>query len=114
MARNDQAVRLLVLLKRLEASRHGPHAGAVGRVSSARFHPPSRTIRRDLAGLEEPGYPLVTERINGHTCWRLMEDFRNIPASGFSPSELMALTFSRRLISPLEGTELHTSLNPPW
>ena len=39
-----------------------------------------------------------------------MEGFRNVPGLRFSPSELMALTFSRRLITPLEGTELHTSL----
>lgn len=110
MARNDQAVRLLVLLKQLEASRQGLTLEQLTEslAPGSTRHP--RTLRRDLAALEEAGYPLVTERINGHTVWQLMEGFRNVPGLRFSPSELMALTFSRRLITPLEGTELHTSL----
>ena len=110
MARNEQAVRLLVLLKQLEASRQGLTLEQLGGslAPGSTRHP--RTLRRDLAALEEAGYPLVTERINGQTVWRLMEGFRNVPGLRFSPSELMALTFSRRLITPLEGTELHTSL----
>lgn len=110
MPRNDQAVRLLVILKQLEGARHGLTLEqlADSLAPGSTRHP--RTIRRDLAALEEAGYPLVTERINGQTCWRLMEGFRNVPGLRFSPTELMALTFSRRLISPLEGTELHTSL----
>jgi predicted DNA-binding transcriptional regulator YafY len=109
MARNDQAVRLLVVLKQLEASRQGLTLEQLAEslAPGSTRHP--RTLRRDLVALEEAGYPLVTERINGQTCWRLMEGFRNVPGLRFSPSELMALTFSRRLITPLEGTELHTS-----
>jgi predicted DNA-binding transcriptional regulator YafY len=48
--------------------------------------------------------------VEGQVRWKLLEGFRNIPALRFSPSELMALTVSRRLIAPLEGTELHASL----
>ncbi len=110
MPRNDQAVRLLVVLKQLEASRHGLTLEQLSDSLAPGSTRHLRTIRRDLAALEEGGYPLVAERINGHTCWRLMEGFRNVPGLRFSPSELMALTFSRRLITPLEGTELHTSL----
>ncbi len=110
MPRNDQAIRLLVVLKQLEASGQGLTLEqlADSLAPGSTRHP--RTLRRDLAALEEAGYPLVTERINGQTIWRLMEGFRNVPGLRFSPSELMALTFSRRLITPLEGTELHTSL----
>ncbi len=110
MPRNDQAVRLLVVLQKLEASRRGLTLEQLAEslAPGSTRHP--RTLRRDLAALEEAGYPLVTERINGHTCWRLMEGFRNVPGLRFSPTELMALTFSRRLVAPLEGTELHTSL----
>jgi predicted DNA-binding transcriptional regulator YafY len=71
----------------------------------------SRTIRRDLEALEAAGYPLVTDRVNGQTRWRLMEGFSNIPALGFSATELMALTFSRNLLKPLDGTEIQASLN---
>ncbi|MCC2643538.1 MAG: putative Transcriptional regulator [Nitrospira sp.] len=110
MSRNDQAVRLLVVLQKLETSRQGITLEQLAEflAPGSTRHP--RTLRRDLAALEEAGYPLVTERINGHTCWRLMEGFRSVPGLRFSPTELMALTFSRRLIAPLEGTELHSSL----
>jgi predicted DNA-binding transcriptional regulator YafY len=71
----------------------------------------SRTVRRDLEALEAVGFPLVVEKHNGQTRWRLMEGFRDIPALGFSATELMALLLSRDLLKPLEGTEIAESLN---
>jgi predicted DNA-binding transcriptional regulator YafY len=71
----------------------------------------TRTVRRDLEALEAVGFPVVSERHNGQTRWRLMEGFRDIPALGFSATELMALTFSRKLLRPLEGTEIQSALN---
>lgn len=70
-----------------------------------------RTVRRDLEALAAVGFPLVTERRSGQTRWRLMEGFRDIPALGFSATELMALLLSRNLLKPLEGTEIAQSLN---
>lgn len=110
MPRNDQAVRQLVIVNRLEASRHGLTLNQLAEAidPAATRHP--RTLRRDLAAIEAIGWPLVTERVEGQVRWKLLEGFRNIPALRLSPSELMALTVSRRLIAPLEGTELHASL----
>ncbi len=110
MPRNDQAIRQLVILNKLEASRHGFTLDQLAEAidPAATRHP--RTLRRDLAAIEAVGWPLVTERIDGQVRWKLLEGFRNIPALRLSPSELMALTVSRRLIAPLEGTELHASL----
>jgi predicted DNA-binding transcriptional regulator YafY len=71
----------------------------------------SRTVRRDLEALEAVGFPLILEKHNGVTRWRLMEGFRDIPALGFSATELMALLLSRNLLKPLEGTEMAESLN---
>lgn len=110
MPRNDQAIRQLVILNKLEASRQGltltQLADAID--PAAARHP--RTLRRDLAAIEAVGWPVLTERIDGQVRWKLLEGFRNIPALRLSPTELMALTVSRRLIAPLEGTELHASL----
>ena len=110
MPRNDQAVRLLVILQKLEASRQGMTLEQLSEslAPGSTRHP--RTLRRDLDALEEAGYPLVTDRVDGRTKWRLLDGFRHIPALRLSPTELMALTFTRRLIAPLEGTELHASL----
>ena len=71
----------------------------------------SRTVRRDLEALEAVGFPLVVEKHHGQTRWRLMEGFRDIPALGFSATELMALLLSRNLLKPLEGTEIAESLH---
>ncbi|BFU90895.1 MAG: transcriptional regulator [Nitrospira sp.] len=110
MPRNDQAVRQLIILKKLESSRHGltleQLADSFG--PSTPRHP--RTVRRDLDAIESAGYPLLTERVDGHTRWKLLEGVRHAPALRFSPTELMALALSRRLIAPLEGTALHASL----
>jgi len=108
--RNDQAVRQLVILHKLEASRQGLTLEQLTRALDPGSTRHSRTLRRDLAAIEATGWPLVTERVDGQVRWKLLEGFRNIPALRLSPTELMALTVSRRLIAPLEGTELHTSL----
>lgn len=110
MPRNDQAIRQLVILNKLDASRHGLTLDQLAEAidPAATRHP--RTLRRDLAAIESAGWPVLTERFDGQVRWKLLEGSRNIPALRLSPGELMALTVSRRLIAPLEGTELHASL----
>lgn len=99
-----------MVLKRLESSRHGLTLEQLseGLDPMATRHP--RTLRRDLDAIESAGYPLLTERIDGHTRWKLLDGIINAPALRLSPTELMALTVSRRLIAPLEGTALYASL----
>lgn len=111
MPRNDQVTRQWHILQRLEASRHGLTLGQLVEELPHDLSRHPRTLRRDLAALEAANFPLVTERVDGCVRWRLMEGFRDIPALNLSPTELMALAFSRRLLTPLEGTELQTSLN---
>lgn len=109
MPRNDQVSRQWCLLRRLESSRGATLQELVDSLPDD-YPKNSRTIRRDLEALEAVGFPLVTDRVNGQTRWRLMEGFRDIPALGFSATELMALLCSRNLLKPLEGTETQTSL----
>ena len=110
MPRNDQITRQWHLLRRLEHARGTTLQELVDSIPGD-FPKNSRTIRRDLEALEAVGFPLVTEQLNGQTRWRLIEGFRDIPALGFSATELMALTFSRKLLRPLEGTEIQSALN---
>lgn len=71
MPRNDQATRQWTLLKKLENSRGATlHELAAALSEDSVRHP--RTIRRDLEALEAR-FPLMTERVNGQTRWRLME-----------------------------------------
>ncbi len=110
MPRNDQITRQWHLLRRLEDSNGLTLSELVESVPDD-YPKNSRTVRRDLEALEAVGFPLVNERHNGQTRWRLMEGFRDIPALGFSATELMALLLSRNLLRPLEGTEIQAALS---
>ena len=110
MARNDQVTRQWHLLRRLESSR-GVTLQELADCLPDDFPKHLRTLRRDLAALECAGFPLVTERTGDQTRWRLIDGFHRVPALAFSPTELMALAFSRDLLKPLEGTLIHASLD---
>src|SRR5258705_13625934 len=109
MPRNDQITRQWYLLRQLEGSPGRSLQELVDHVPDD-YPRNARTVRRDLDALEAVGFPLVTERHNGQTRWRLIEGFRDIPALGFSATELMALLLSRDLLKPLDGTEIAESL----
>lgn len=108
--RNEQAIRQLCLLQRLE----GPRGATLQELAASllddrRKH--LRTVRRDLEALEAAGFPLMTDRVDGGTRWKLVDGFRRIPVLGFGPTELMALVFSRDLLRPLQGTHIHAALD---
>ncbi|HXG52851.1 MAG TPA: WYL domain-containing protein [candidate division Zixibacteria bacterium] len=110
MARNDQVTRQWHLLRRLEGSRGLTLEQLVDSIPDD-YPRNARTVRRDLDALQAVGFPIVTERRGGRTLWRLLEGFRDIPALGFSPTELMALTLGRKLLRPLESTEIQSALD---
>lgn len=110
MSRNDQVTRQWHLLRQLEATR-GVTLRELADSLPDDYPKHLRTLRRDLAALEAAGFPLVTERLGGQTRWKIMEGYRHIPALTFSATELMALTFSRHLLKPLEGTDIQTALD---
>ena len=111
MPRNDQVTRQWHLLRHLEAAAHGATLQALADGLPADFPKHLRTVRRDLEALEAAGFPLLTERMEGRVVWKLLDGFRRIPALTFSPTELMALMFSRGLLRPLEGTQLQGALD---
>jgi predicted DNA-binding transcriptional regulator YafY len=110
VSRNDQVTRQWHLLRQLESTR-GVTLQELAESLPDDYPKHLRTLRRDLAALEASGFPLATERLGGQTRWKLMEGYRHIPALTFSTTELMALTFSRHLLKPLEGTQIQTSLD---
>jgi predicted DNA-binding transcriptional regulator YafY len=110
MPRNDRVTRQWHLMRHLEAATRGATLPELAEALPADFTRHQRTIRRDLEALEAAGFPLLTERVEGRVVWKLLEGYRRVPALAFSPTELMALTFSRGLLRPLEGTQLHAAL----
>ena len=109
MPRNDQVSRQWYLIKHLEGRRSATLQELVDALPDD-FSRHPRTIRRDLEALELL-FPLVTERMDGQTHWKLMEGYNRALPLAFSPTELMALVFSRDLLKPLEGTEIKASLD---
>src|SRR5262245_42663639 len=109
MSRNDQVTRQWLLLQKLES----PRGVTLQELAAAlpEYSPPHLpTILRDLEAVEVR-FPLVTERVNGQTRWRLMDGYRHVPPLALSTTELMALVFSRDLLKPLDDTELKASLD---
>src|SRR5213593_180584 len=109
MPRNDQVTRQWLLLQKLESAR-GATIDELAAALPPDYSRHPRTIRRDLEALEVR-FPLLTDKIGGHTRWRLMDGYRNIPRLAFSSTELMALVFSRDLLKPLDGTHIKASLD---
>jgi predicted DNA-binding transcriptional regulator YafY len=110
VARNDQVTRQWHVLRRLDAP------GGVTLEDLAQSLPGDlprhlRTLRRDLAALEAAGFPLIAERVDGRTRWRLMDGFRRVPALSFSVTEVIALVLSRDLLKPLDGTQLKLAVD---
>jgi len=111
MPRNDQVTRQWHVLQRLEGSTRGLTLDELLAALPPDLTKHPRTIRRDLDALEAAYFPLLSERVEGRVRWRLLDGFRNVPALGLSPTELMALAFTRQLVTPLEGTEIKAALD---
>jgi predicted DNA-binding transcriptional regulator YafY len=63
-----------------------------------------RTIFRDLNAIQEAGYPLVSEWLNGRKIYRFLTRFKDVPPINFSLQELMTLSFFRSQLDFLKGT----------
>ena len=101
MPRNAEVIRQMKILRTLEASRQGESVAALARQLSVT----QRTIWRDVAALQDAGFPLVDEKSDGRTRWKLMaHGLKSIENSGLTNSELASLYFSRALVQCLVGT----------
>jgi predicted DNA-binding transcriptional regulator YafY len=106
VARNAEMIRQWEILRTLESSRLGK---TIQEIADDRgVH--TRTIRRDLAALEQAGFPLEsTEGVGAHR-WKLSRPVTPDLHQTFTFAELSALYFSRTLIECLAGTPFHGDL----
>jgi predicted DNA-binding transcriptional regulator YafY len=106
--RNQEVIRQWRLLHSLETSRQGATIDGL----ASDLDVTTRTIRRDLAALQEAGFPLFdfkddTDRVR----WRLEgAAFRGLD-TGFSLAELCALYLSRNLLEAVAGTPFQRDLS---
>lgn len=107
MARNQEVIRQWKVLHALESSRHGVVIDTLADDLSVT----TRTIRRDLAALQEAGFPLYDERdSDGRTRWRLDGHVLKGVETGFTLAELCALYLSRHLLESVSGTPFRRDL----
>ena len=96
--RNAEVIRQWKILKTIEAGRY------TTATEMAKEHGVTeRTIRRDIEALQEAGFPLYDDRVDGRKVWRLVEGFKQRLTQSFTLAELSALYFSRNLLSFLGG-----------
>ena len=107
MPRNQEVIRQWRVLHALESSRHGVAIDAL----ADELDVTTRTIRRDLAALQEAGFPLYDERDgDGHVRWRIDGQVLKGLETGFTLAELCALYLSRNLLEAVAGTPFQRDL----
>jgi len=105
--RNQEVIRQWRLLHALEASRHGATIDGL----ASELEVTTRTIRRDLAALQEAGFALYDERDDqGRVHWRLDGHALHGLESGFTLPELCAMYLSRNLLEAVAGTPFQRDL----
>ena len=107
MPRNQEVIRQWKVLHALEASRHGVSIDSL----SKDLEVTTRTIRRDLAALQEAGFPLYDEHDDdGRARWRLDGQVLKGLETGFTLAELCALYLSRNMLEAVAGTPFQRDL----
>ena len=108
MPRNQEVIRQWKVLQALESSRHGATISAL----ATELGVTTRTIRRDLAALQEAGFPLFDDRDeeSGGVRWRLGGQLLKGLETGFTLPELCALYLSRNLLEAVAATPFQRDL----
>jgi predicted DNA-binding transcriptional regulator YafY len=105
--RNQEVIRQWKVLHALESSRHGTTIPAL----ADELRVTTRTIRRDLAALQEAGFPLFDERDDeGRVRWRLDGQVLKGLETGFTLQELCALYLGRNLLEAVGATPFQRDL----
>jgi predicted DNA-binding transcriptional regulator YafY len=101
MPRNAEVIRQWQLLLAIERSRLGLSVDDMAR--DARVG--KRTIWRDMAALQEAGFPLASDKgTDGRTRWTLMSlPLKALNHPGLSLTEVCSLYMSRALLSAMPG-----------
>lgn len=96
--RNAEVIRQWKILKRIETGRY-----TTSQDLTEEHGVTERTIRRDIEALQEAGFPLYDERMDGRKVWRLVEGYKQRLTQTFTLAELAALYFGKNLMSFLGG-----------
>lgn len=105
--RNKNVIRQWKLLRTLDAMRRGATVSELARELKVS----TRTVWRDVAALQEAGFPLTSERDDRRTRWMMAAPpFRGLADLGLSMMELCSLYLGRSLVSTLTGDPFASAL----
>lgn len=103
MGRNNQLVRQWKLLRALGSN----HFGLTLEEMAADFEVTTMTVRRDLKGLQEAGFPIFADTLDdGTKRWRVDAQVFKVPNALLTLDEALALYLSQQLLKPLAGTQV--------
>ncbi len=107
MPRNAEVVRHWKMLLHIDAVRSGVSVQDLAR----EFGVTTRTVWRDLAALQEVGFPLVDEKRDRTTVWTLLNmPLKALNDAGLSVTEACSLYLSRALLVSFTGTPFEPGL----
>jgi len=104
--RGDQLARQWRIIRAIEAGSQGLTVAEIADLEDCG----PRSIYRDLEALQDAGFPLYTEKVNGTTRWAFIDTYKFKVPPPFTLSELMSLYLYQDLIRVFKGTYLYDSL----
>lgn len=104
--RGEQLARQWKILRLLESRKRGISVAEI----SCDLEVPVRTVYRDLEAIQEAGFPLYTDKIEGRSYWKLMDGFKASLPLPLTTTELMSLHMSRDILRVFEGTVFQESI----
>ena len=107
MPRHAEIVRHWRMLLHIDAHRHGVTVKDL----ADRFGVTQRTVWRDLEALQQVGFPLVDDKRDRQTTWRLLQmPPKALNDAGLSVTEACSLYLSRALLVTFTGTPFEPGL----
>ena len=107
MPRNAEVIRHWQMILHIDATKSGVSVHDLAQ----RFQVTTRTVWRDLAALQEVGFPLVDEKRDRTTVWTLLTmPLKALNDAGLSVTEACSLYLSRALLVSFTGTPFEPGL----
>jgi predicted DNA-binding transcriptional regulator YafY len=107
MPRNAEVIRHWQMILHIDAMKAGVSVADL----AGRFRVTTRTVWRDLAALQEVGFPLVDEKRDRTTVWKLLNmPLKALNDAGLSVTEACSLYLSRALLVSFTGTPFEPGL----
>lgn len=105
--RNQELIRQWTILRELDAT---PTGRTIEKLSAVtKFG--QRTIRRDLVALQEAGFPLYSEKVDGTAFWKIdTKPLKRLTTTGLGLTEICALYMSRSMFEVFAATPLSDDL----